>query len=274
MAVLDPGWNIPRRFVLYEDEATPSLKVDEIASFLGEASGVPVKVKGDFLRACFRGDCEELAERIASNRVSDLAKPFVAAEPAYGEIAYELRLLEDPDKKAHGVLYDGERMMALIRDLIPAKERTTDVQHIVFTSRLVGTFGEDGRYHAHVNICGYPSIISTSGIVEAPAKPKEYYVLKRRFMEAGEAVPFELLNERFAKQFIDYDDPRLSEVLKGYALQCAMYAITNAPFCRNRGCRLFDAHWQSELIEAQLHGDRFCKKHREMLTAIRRASES
>jgi len=96
MAVLNPGWNIPRRFVLYRDEATPSLKVDEIAVFLGEALGVTVKVKGDFLRACFRGDREELAERIANNRVSDLTKPFMAAEPAYGEIAYELRLLEDP----------------------------------------------------------------------------------------------------------------------------------------------------------------------------------
>jgi len=268
------SWNVPGTLVLYRDESTPRLDVGEIAAYLRKTLGIPTKTKQDFLREYGRGDLRDIAEKIAGTRVRNVDKPFEIEEPAYGETAFELRFLEDPAKKVPGVLYDGLRLEKLFRELLPRKMRIAGVQHIVFTSRMIGTFERDGRYHAHVNLCGYPSIISTSGAVEAPAKPKEYYVMKQRFMQAGDAVPFELLKERFSGQFIDYDDPRMTEVLKGYALQCMVHSIAGEPFCGNRKCRLFDAHWQSELIEAQLHGDRFCKKHTEMLTAMRRAAGS
>jgi hypothetical protein len=260
--------------LLYRDEGTPCADTDEVAAYLQEIIGIPTETKQDFLREYGRGDLRVVAEGIAGTRVRNVEKPFEPEEAAYGEIAFEQRFLEDSTRKVPGVLYDGLRLERLLRSLLPRKLRTISVQHIVFTSRMIGTFEKDGRYHAHANLCGYPSIVSTSGVVEAPAKPKEYYILKQRFMLAGDAVPFELLKERFSGQFIDYDDLRLTEVLKGYALQCVVYAIIAEPFCENRKCRLFDARWQSELIEAQLHGDRFCEKHREMLTAIRRASES
>ena len=260
---------MPRRFVLYRDEATPSLDVGEVADFLHRTLAVPVVAKSSFTKVHGR-DKGNLATAIAATRVSDVSRPLSATEPSYGEIAYEMKLLKDARKKAHGVLYDGGRLMSVLRDILPPRERDVAIQHVVFTSRLVCTFSGDGRYHARVNICGYPSIISTSGIVEAPAKPKEFYVLKQRFLEAGEAAPFELIRDRFAGQFIDYDDPRLTEVLKGYALQCAMHAITGRAFCEKRTCRLFNAHWQSEVLTAQLGGKGLCKKHEEMMRKFRR----
>ncbi len=263
-------WDVPRRIILYDDEATPSLKLRKIAEYVERNFGISVRTKGGFLKVHSRGGLEELAHRIAKTKVRDLSRPSVAVEPSYGEIAFELRLLEDPTKMVPGVLYDGGRMMSLLRALLPASERKFDIHHIVFTSRLVGTFEPDGRYHAHVNICGYPSIISTSGIVEAPAKPREYYVMKQKFVEAGETVPFEMLKEHIAGRFIDYDDPRLTDIMKGYALQCILYLIMKEPFCKIKDCRLFDAHWQSEVIRAQLGKKEFCAKHKKIIEDIRR----
>lgn len=263
-------WDIPSLIVIYRDESTPSLNAEDVAVYLKQTLGVPAKAKGDFLRISGGGDMEALARRIAETKVRDLSKPFEYAEPAYGEIQFELKLLEEPTKKVPGVLYDGGRMLRLFRELLPAKESAFGVHHLIFTSRLVGSFEQDGRYHAHVDMCGYPSIISTSGIVEAPAKPRDYYVLKRRFMEAGEDVPFELLKEQFSGQFIDYDDPRMTEVMKGYALQCILYLITKEPFCDNRDCRLFDAHWQAEVIRSQLGGRNLCTWHEKVVDEIRK----
>jgi len=269
-----PLLNIPEKLVLYRDESTPSLEIDQTATYLKEILGIPAEARQDFFAEYGQGKMRRIAERIAESRVRNLEKPFQREKAAYGEVEFELRFLEGPTKKVPGVLYDGLQFERILIGLLPREMKTAALHHIVFSSRLIGTFEKDGRYHAHVILCGYPSIVSTSGVVEAPAKPKDYYVIKQRFVEAGVAVPFELLKERFEGEFIDYDDPRITEVLKGYALQCAVHSIAGEPFCQNRKCRLYDAHWQSELIEAQLHGDRFCKRHREMLATIRRASES
>jgi len=272
MVTADSDFDIPRRIVLYADESTPALKAEEVGRFLTQILGITAETKGDFITILGHGDMEEIARRLAGVRVHDVSKAFERQEASYGEMMFELRFLEDPAKKVPGVLYDGWVMQRLLRDMLPPKKRTSRFQHIVFTSRLIGTFEPDGRYHAHVNLCGFPSIVSTSGVVEAPAKPKEYYLLKRRFVEAGEDVPFELLKERFAGQFIDYDDPRMTEVMKGYALQCALYLITKEAFCDKRGCRLFDAHWQSEVIEAQLDG-KLCIRHEKIVKEIRQKAE-
>ncbi len=38
------------------------------------------------------------------------------------------------------------------------------------------------------------------------------------------------------------------------------------PFCDDRDCRLYNAHWQEEVIQAQLNSRHaFCQKHREIL---------
>lgn len=99
---------------------------------------------------------------------------------------------------------------------------------------------------------GFPSLISTTGIVEAPAKPKEFYELKQEYVALGLPVPIEELKKKFRGRFIDYDDERLTEIMKGYVMQALFYHIFGEPFCRERRCRLFNAHWQEEVLEAQL----------------------
>jgi len=79
------------------------------------------------------------------------------------------------------------------------------------------------------------------------------------------------LKERFKGDFIDYEDERLTEVVKGYVMQAVFYSLTSDPFCDDRGCRLYNAHWQEELIFAQLEsGYEFCPRHTGLLQSMNR----
>ncbi len=120
-------------------------------------------------------------------------------------------------------------------------------------------------YHARVIVCGLPALASTSGVVEGPAKPRAFYIAKRRYSAMGVTPPTEVLKEEFEGRFIDYDDERLTEVFKGYALQALFFHLVGDPFCADPACRLFNAHWQEELIGAQLHSAALCDAHAELL---------
>ncbi len=74
------------------------------------------------------------------------------------------------------------------------------------------------------------------------------------------------LKERFKGRFIDSEDERRTEVVKGYAMQGVFYRLVGNPFCEDKGCRLYNAHWQEELIFAQLgSGYEFCGQHEKIL---------
>jgi hypothetical protein len=211
------------------------------------------------------------SKRLASAKVRDLGNLNVKFEPLYGEIEYEKMILKEPSRRSFGILYDGFRLQAILRDLIPPEERDLKHLHIVFTNRLFGTWDEDDRrYHARVGVYGFPSMVSTTGIVEAPAKPKEFYFLKQRYGALGKTdVPLEVLKEKFRGRFIDYDDKRLTEVMRGYVMQAIFFHLTLEPFCSDKRCRLYNAHWQEEVLEAQLKPPEFCETHERMLEQLK-----
>jgi len=140
-----------------------------------------------------------------------------------------------------------------------------DLVHIFLTNRLFATWEEDQRYHTRTSIYGLPSIISTTGLIEAPAKPREYYVLKQQYETLGKDLME--LNDRFKDRCLGYEDSRLTQVTKGYIMQAVFYTLSGDPFCPDKGCKLYNAHWQEELIFAQLGShDEFCRRHTELLT--------
>jgi len=254
----------PERVYLYDDPAAPTLDVGVLADTVKDVLGLNASVRKEFFSYHRHGAVEDLANRLAATKVRSMGQRWVPFEPIYGEVQFERRLLEDPAKSAPGILYDGHRLMRLCQGLLPPKERTLGVAHLIFTSRVVGTWEDDGRYHARVNVCGFPSLLSNTGIVEAPAKPKEYYLLKRRLTNPMGVVPFEQVKAPFAGRFVDYDDPRLTEVMKGYVLQCLFHHMTGEAFCEEPRCRLFNAHWQAEVLEAQIASGRLCLRHRKI----------
>ncbi|MCS7131199.1 MAG: hypothetical protein NZ934_00485 [Hadesarchaea archaeon] len=268
---------IPSEIHLYEDPSSRSLRLREIASYLRERLGeLRVDIRGPLLSAGSPELEEALARKLAGARVRDLTNPEAQLEPLPLEIEFEKKLLRNPDLRMVGVLYDGFKLQALLWELLPAEERSLEYVHIAFTGRLFGTFDEsDRRYHARVSIYGFPSLISTTGIVEAPAKPKEFYLLRRQYAALKLEVPVEVLEEKFKGKFIGYDDERLTEVMKGYTMQAIFYHVFGEPFCKEVNCRLFNSHWQEEVIKSQLEPreKEFCERHEEMLSQLRQALE-
>jgi len=55
------------------------------------------------------------------------------------------------------------------------------------------------------------------------------------------------LKERFKGSFIDYEDERLTEVIKGYVIQTVFYCLIGNPFCEDKGCRLYNATGKKSL---------------------------
>ena len=116
--------------------------------------------------------------------------------------------------------------------------------------------------------------MSLESLVEAPAKPREFYQAQQQLGRLAEdEAAYRALKERFGERFLDHDDPRLTEVAKGIVMQAVMYALTGEAFCGDPACRLYDAHWQEEMLRAQLGEPEFCERHGEILGAMKRAEE-
>lgn len=256
----------PKRILLYEDPSSRTVDLGELGSFLEGVTHAAVQTRPDFFSHHPVPELEALATRLARTKVRSLEGVGEEVEPLLGEVTFEVAQLRDPRKGRPGILYDGFALQEVLRTLLPPEERSLRTLHLVFTSRLLGTLdAADRRYHARVILCGYPSVISTSGLVEGPAKPREFYLTKRGYSVLGMAPPTEALKAGLEGRFLDYDDERTTEVLKGYTLQAYFYHVTGDPFCTNPECRLFNAHWQEEMIHAQLASGTLCEEHQQTL---------
>jgi len=209
---------------------------------------------------------ETIASLLASARMKDPTKAEQDFEPIYGELDYERRVLEG-EARAGGIVYDGRILEDIYSKIVKPK---TDRASIVLTDRLVSTFSRDDlRHHLRTIICGFPSIVSLPGIVEAPARPREFYLTKQRMeLQGAGELQIEQLKSSFKGRFIDYGDPRTIEVVKGLVFQAVMFHLTLEPFCDKRDCRLFNAHWQEDLIRSQITSAKLCKAHTKQLKAL------
>ena len=224
---------------------------DEIARWLDDRIEVSVKSHGRFLE----GGGDELAEDFAGARV---LSPYEreTGNTMTGIVRYEERALENPER-AGGVIYDG---FAVQRALYPHAPKDEAVD-IALLDRVLGTWGEDGRWHKRVAVLGSPAVVSVPGLYEAPAKPEEYYKEKSKYAMAGGVPPREYLENKVEGDFLVEDDPRTTDALKGYVLAAYHYATTGEAFCEDERCRLYDAHRQEGVVRAQLREPEFCDEH-------------
>ena len=160
------------------------------------------------------------------------------------------------------MLYDGFALLEIYAEQIARDEANMKSCHIILTNQLFGTWDEDDlRFHARTSVYGFPSFLSTTGLVEAPAKPRDFYIGR----QLGLAAPEDESDPRYLTR----DDPRIQEALKGYLLQALFYHLTGDPFCDDKECRLFNAHWQEELIHAQIRPEAgLCDRHKKLLKEI------
>jgi len=245
---------------------------------------IPIDVRHPFL---YNID-NVLAERLVSIRISDIKRHF-SEQPRVKvqgisdqNIVYErnMKHLIDVSNSSSSItgrrckeliLYDGFMMQRLFETMINENEANSDHVHIVFEDRLICTFSEeDWRYHARTILGGSPSIISTTGIIEAPAKPKEWYIKQMQVAaydvasDGDENDKISSSNEK--EKYLDYGDCRINFAAVGYALQALFFFITEGnPFCNDINCRLYNAHRQEEVIHSQIQSKKLCNEHAELL---------
>ena len=247
------------KIILYNEPTVPEIQIEKIKQFIIEIFQIRVEIKDNF----FESLEDKIFEKIASTQIFDLKKQFKKHIPTQEEIQIEKEKIDTSEKDVM-ILYDGFELQNIIAENISI---TDDILHIIFTNKLTATFdNDDFRYHARALISSNPTIISTTGIIEAPAKPKQYYLdLMTNFSERK----IEEIKKKYKGEFLEYHDSRLSDITEGYVLQAIMYYETGEAFCEEKECRLFNAHWQKDLFYSQIENKKLCNKHQENLKKLR-----
>jgi hypothetical protein len=265
----------PTRIHLFNSSGSPSIDVVELARYAQRLlGGAEVRHHGDFIAYCL-GACDpsdvewlkaDLAEMLSEARVTDLVGKRDRTRQPQPVVEYERRMLDREPPRPVGVLYDGFDLCAAYDLLLSNAGISSDDLVVVITNLLFGTLeDDDGRYHARVIVFGSLCVVSTSGLVEAPARPRAYYLEERLRLTR----PLE--EEDTPEKWLWANDPRTTEVLKGYLAQAIFYHATGEPFCEERGCRLFNAHWQEDLLFSQLESEsEFCEYHEKTVQTLSR----
>jgi hypothetical protein len=264
--VKDSILHLPASILIYEEGDLDGLDVRQVGEYLTEKTSLPFHLKGYLGSNVTEERAKTASERLARIKVRDPGRKFVWEESLPAEIEYERRRIREPHWKIFGIFYEGIFYQEIISGLI--SERGLDLDHcaLLFTNQLFVTWDrKDSRYHARTSLYGFPNLISLPGLVEAPAKPRAFYIKKRM------GVSVEELKEEFEGQFIDYGDSRITEVMKGYAMQALFFHLSGEPFCEDPNCRLFNSHWQEEVLHSQLDSPyEFCRRHETILEGLRK----
>jgi hypothetical protein len=260
-----------KKIILYKEPAISEINIEKLTNFL--ECNFPVKV--DIEDNIFKKFSLEDIKKLSNSRITDIKSSFSKHKSSDIEIEFEEKLcqdsslinttmkVEDAEDINQIFMYDGFELQKILRYLNDDKETL----HIILTNRLTCTFDEnDKRYHARAVICANPAIISTTGIIEAPAKPKEYYFEVLALKSQG--LDIRSAKEKYKEEFLGYNDKRLTKIVEGYALQVIFYNITGKAFCEDIECRLNNAHWQKDLLFSQLKISKLCEKHNEILSNL------
>ena len=243
------------KIILYDEPTVPEIQIEKLKEFIIETFKIDVKIQGNF----FTLISENGHQQIASTRIFDLKKQFKKHTPTLEEIQIENEN-KDMSNMETLTIYDGFELQNTIVKYIPKLENTLQ---IIFTNKLTATFDDsDFRYHARALIGSNPTIISTTGMIEAPAKPKQYYLdLMTNFSEDK----IKEIKNKYKGEFLEYHDKRLNEITEGYILQAILYYLTGDEFCDKKECRLYNAHWQKDLFFTQLENKKLCEKHQKQI---------
>ena len=252
---------------LYDEPSVPEINIKDLGNFIRNTFHVKVEIRKNI----FNYFQSYIGRDLAACRIFDTRIPFERHNPTPEEIRFEEESFVN-NKEINIILYDGFEFLKAVTDIIPEDELDPDKFHLVCTNKLTCTFDlDDYRYHGRAVICSNPAIISTTGMIEAPAKPREFYLSLLTNMTQG--LNIDMIENQFKGRYLEYHDPKIGEIIKGYALQALFYYLTGEAFCESKECRLFNAHWQSDLLHSQLEVGKLCERHQQVLDKIVRNPE-
>jgi hypothetical protein len=209
---------------------------------------------------CLYHATPSVTDDLAGLRVINADSHALNENPFPTEIAFERRARRDC-QCGKGVVYSGVRLADLLgRELLEREVQWGD-KPLFITRDYISTFDRgDLRWHLRYAVFSFPVIISLPGLIEAPARPREYYHLR------GQGVPDEMMPESLKDRYLTSNDSRLPRVLAGILLQAFFYYQTGDPFCADPLCSLYNAHWQDELLRSQRDEPYIvCPEHRQTL---------
>ena len=248
---------------LYDEPSVPEIKIKELGEFISEKFHVDVEIRNQFFDF-FKDSTRKVAYELAASRIFNPLTSFEKHIPTQEEITFEENSFTNIANSNNIVMYDGFEFKQIIANIIPQSESQSDIFHLICTNKLTCTYDyEDFRYHGRAVICSNPGIISTTGIIEAPAKPREYYL--KMFENISQGLNLDVLKNQFKGSFLEYHDMRLNEIIKGYAMQVLFYYLTGKPFCESKNCRLYNSHWQEDLLHSQIISNKLCDEHQKIL---------
>jgi len=260
------------KIFLYDEPAVQEIQISNLKNFLIETFSVDVEIK----KSIFNTFSENVIEKISGCRIFDPRTQFNPYNPGRKEVNFEKQvcqdtkmmekttMVEDAERIEDVVMYDAFEIQNIIHDTVTENDADSSNLHIIFTNKLICTYDTaDGRYHARTVICSNPAIISTTGMVEAPARSREYYLEVMKCKMQGLSIHDAKKN--YEQEFLNYHDKRLSRIAEGYLLQAVFYYINGDAFCDSLDCRLNNAHWQKDLLYSQLEIGKLCNKHQALL---------
>jgi len=260
------------KIFLYDEPAVQEIQISNLKNFLLKTFHVDVEIK----ECIFNNLDVKYVEKISRCRIFEPKIPFKKHLPNKQEIDFEksvckdtklmekTTMVEDAEKIEDVVMYDGFELQNIIHDVITKSDSEQNNLHIVFTNRLICTYDTaDNRYHGRTVICSNPAIVSTTGMIEAPARPREYYFEAMKYKMQG--LDIQNIKKKYGEKFLDYHDKRLSKIAEGCLLQAIFYYTTGDAFCDSLDCRLNNAHWQKDLLYSQLKIGKLCNKHQALL---------
>jgi hypothetical protein len=251
------------KLFLYDEPAVPEIKIYKLADFIKKTFSINVEVHKNI----FSNADQTIAKDLASCRILNSRKPFERHSPSLEEIQFEKNSFENTAKIKNIIMYDGFEFQKIASNLISEKDNSLDCFHLLFTNKLTCTFeNNDHRYHGRAVICSNPSIISTTGIIEAPAKPRDYYM--ELFSNMIQGLNVDSIKKKYQGSYLEYHDERLARIVEGYVMQALFYYLTGDEFCDQKECRLFNPHWQKDLLYSQIEIGKLCEKHQKVLEKL------
>lgn len=263
--------DLPLQAHFYNETHIQNLDLRQVAKYLKEKELFSeIKIEDSFVKK-YENQTENIARNLAKTRVKNLETPERDFEISNSDIKFEQNQISGEINGMTSLLYDGFRLGKAYSNLIPADKKGDSHLHIIFTNRFFATWKPaTRRYHARVSVYGFPSIISTTGMVDAPARPKGFYwIVKTEHGSESPSISVENEMDKYGDEFVFYDDDRFNEIMKGYAMQAVFYHLFSGPFCNKKDCRLYNPHLQKNILKAQLTSPEFCDKHRKILEEMK-----
>lgn len=184
------------------------------------------------------------------------------------QLYFQNKLAKEFSFEENIVMYDGIILQKLYQEILGkiGLEFNLSELYIIIIDDLIGSFDEiDWKYHARSIICGNPTLISTSGLIYGLAKPKDYYLKLICYYRVPQIL--KTLKKEYRGRCIENNDERINSIVEGLAIQSIYYFIKGDSFCDDPTCRLFNSHWQEEILRLNFNKI-FCKKHLDIIRKL------